>query len=385
MHPTTPSVVRQRKNTLRTPRGFQSILAIHATLLIIWATVTVVVPLVALSVSIPTNAQYTLGLTFERGGFVYDTNVHSLEKILSFLPLFLPRLLLILGLIHFLRQRPLPLVSLNLLFLAVLWITSYALNLYYLTATVMLLTSAHIGSRFSAPDASLIAFAVVCLIYLMVLIVLDVPRGSMLMALVPLSLYLFSKPLWQWILFASGAALILGIQTLIKFNSWDPIWLFNIFYRLGSYGQYVAYASAPADLFNTGRPLAEDFFQSLPLVRGAGSLLDETQLFAILTEGSRGGFAVSPELRAFSYWQNPAIAFVDISITYLSLYLMIWATALLLPTFRTGVLLALPIILQFDSVNSGAYFLQVVIVVFVLLALNRMITRPLNRPVVRRG
>jgi hypothetical protein len=351
------------------------LLSLNLFLLYLWAALTIALPIIGSQVPLSLAVQYVLGLTPIAAGSIYGTPV---ANILSFSALFIPRFVMILLLIAYLRKDREASYEIGTpaLFI-VLWLISVPLKLYYVSTAVMLLTSGYLGAKAQEKSWSLAWFIVVLAAYFGVLHFFSVSRGSFVLVVIPVCVGLMSRPKWQLGLAGMLGLGVLVAQTLAKFQTSDMERGLNIIYRISSYGQYIAYATARHSLFSPGHPAFVEAFLSLPLIRNFGTTLNEIVLHIMFTGGKEGGFAVSPELRSMSYWGSYAEALVDLTVVYLLLYLTIRLACSAFPRVRSGVVLALPILIQMDSMDSLPYFLQTVIAICLITFFLRMPSRPL--------
>ena len=171
---------------------------------------------------------------------------------------------------------------------------------------------------------------------------------------------------------AIGVALILLTQA--KFYGDDISISANLFDRISNFNQFKLYLLGVGEDFSAGRPVAADLITSFPIIRSFFSQLDEALIFYRLTGGSVGGMAIGPELRSLAYWGDSAWIYADLAIAYALLYSVI--TFLVRNLAYGGEFLVIPffLLISFDSLNSGATFVQIIVIIRLIIAFFRFFT-----------
>ena len=160
--------------------------------------------------------------------------------------------------------------------------------------------------------------------------------------------------------FVLSAFLVVALlsATLTKFETDDATIGLNIVYRFGVLNQLTPYLLSSVIEMNSSVPVSVDLFQNLPLVRGFFGILNETEIFYAITDGSSGALAVGPEVRALTYWNNFPIALVDLAIFYLIFFFSLSLMLKYLPGSGLAIFLLFPSLIQFDTVPVAALAIQ---------------------------
>ena len=84
--------------------------------------------------------------------------------------------------------------------------------------------------------------------------------------------------------------------------------------------------------------------------------------------------AIGPELRSLAYWGDSAWIYADLAIAYALLYSVI--TFLVRNLAYGGEFLVIPffLLISFDSLNSGATFVQIIVIIRLIIAFFRFFT-----------
>ncbi|MGA8891069.1 MAG: hypothetical protein WB493_05835 [Anaeromyxobacteraceae bacterium] len=348
----------------RSANDAKALLPIVYVILIGWYVASALVPLLPLHFDLGPELRDWLG--FELGGESAADFVTT-EDAWAIAILLLPRLAMLLGLAHFLASGRFGATGQSGLFWLPVVVLGLAFNVEYLSLSVLLLMSYHIARR----PVGIRRWLVESCAWFGFLFLIGLHRGQLLLLMFPLAIRIRAFPLWgKAVAVSIGVAAVLQLSFL-KFETDDVAVLGNVIARISFYNQYFLYKIYDTALaFNTGKPVTLDAIGSLPFIRQLTGSVNEVELFRKAT-GGQGGLAISPEIRAFSYWKDLYLAIADLMTLYGSVFTAFWVGSRIMPSLKTGAVLAFPLLIQIDSLNNLTLWLQIALVIGVMEFLYR--------------
>lgn len=292
-------------------------------------------------------------------------------EIAFFLSLFAPRLLFVIAVIRVLQKyqfRGGPLKPSRGLLLASLCLGTVSAFFDYGPAffACVYLGSYVLGrSSQRTPSAILVIGCIVLAIYL-----LKIPRGTSVSIVATFLIGRGRLDRASLLLIIGTLIFTIILTTFLKFGSSDAIFA-NPFDRLSVFNQFKIYLWGDAAAFSAERPVTVDLIASMPLVRNFFPQLSESALFDMVTRGSLGGLAVSPEIRGLGFWEGEYWVYIDLAVSYGLIWLALKAVVLRLPNGFDVVTFIMPLLIQFDSINVAAATVQIILISTIIIVLDK--------------
>lgn len=208
-----------------------------------------------------------------------------------------------------------------------------------------------------------------------VLVLVDVGRGTFIAMLVAFILGRGRLDRVNTVILPTTIAVVLILLSFAKFDGTDQPIYANLYDRLSFFHQFKIYLFGVGPEYTVGKPVAIDLVTSQPIARSFFPQLDEARLFGDFTGGSVGGLAVGMEIRALAFWGDSNWKYLDLCAAFAMLYAIIGLFVRYAPFGRELVAIPFVSLIQFDSLNSAANFIQLV----VLFALFIWVYQILNR------
>ena len=206
-----------------------------------------------------------------------------------------------------------------------------------------------------------IQYLIIIGIYIVILLLLKTPRGMLLTIVFPFLLKYKKIDYIKIITVICVLVPLSYISSVIKFETYDPLIMFNVLSRATNYTQYFTYQQYTYLFQANSIPSTIDLLKSFPMVRRLTEGFDETQLFADIS-GNFGGFAVNAEIRSIAYFKdNFYYSIIDLTFMYFIIYLIIRKIFNFFKIGSIPAILTLPYIILADNLVTLVIYMQIVI------------------------
>ena len=193
--------------------------------------------------------------------------------------------------------------------------------------------------------------------------VLDLGRGLsgalLLCAILPFSQYRPDRAVILVII----SALFLGIITILRFSEFTPLSLVNLINRYGFMNQLSALHYMQIFSVETPNGAIIAFLQEFPILRRffeGGN--EEALLFAMVTSGGKGGFAIAPETISVLSRDSFLVSIAELSLMYYTYYWVIYLLLLRSTLVAPLLVSLLPLLIMNDSPSTMIFIIILVII-----------------------